>query len=339
MIGTGVATAGTFTITASKLAAGVHSITAKAADMAGNVGIASATLSITIDTTAPTAPSRPDLIASSDSGVSNTDNITNVKTPTFTGTAETGSTVTLFDGAAVVGTGVANNGQWTIATSALADGSHPITAKATDVAGNIGVASASLAVTIDTTAPTSPIFTSLSTSGITATLSGTGAAGSIVSVFDGTTKLAGSVNVGSGGKWSFIAANATTGTTHIYTAVASDAAGNVSPTFGSAQLGSSGADTLTSTPSNDILRGGSGADTFSFLAAFGKDTISDFTVAGTAHDIINFHGSSILNSFSNVLSRTAQVGSGVVITQDAADTLTLSNVTKANLTSADFRFV
>ena len=59
-------------------------------------------------------------------------------TPTFTGTAETGSTVTLYDtdGVTVIGTGVATGGIYTITTSVLAAGIHIITAKATDAAGN-----------------------------------------------------------------------------------------------------------------------------------------------------------------------------------------------------------
>ena len=142
---------------ASTLADGTHSITAKATDVAGNVSAASAALSVTIDTIAPAAPSAPDLVAASDSGVSNTDNITNVTRPTFTGTAEAGSTVTLYDGATAIGTGVATaTGHWTITASTLANGTHSITAKATDVAGNVSAASAALSVTIDTTAPAAP---------------------------------------------------------------------------------------------------------------------------------------------------------------------------------------
>src|SRR5207302_3679975 len=107
--GTATATAGgTYSITANAaLAAGAHSVTATATDAAGNVSAASAALSITIDTTAPAAPSVPALTAASDSGTSNTDNLTNVTTPTFTGTAEAGSTVTLFKGGTALASGTA----------------------------------------------------------------------------------------------------------------------------------------------------------------------------------------------------------------------------------------
>lgn len=52
LLGTGTATNGTFTIDVS-LAAGDHTLTAKATDAAGNASVASAGLSITVDTTAP----------------------------------------------------------------------------------------------------------------------------------------------------------------------------------------------------------------------------------------------------------------------------------------------
>ena len=91
----------------------------------------------TIDTAAPAAPSAPDMLAASDSGSLNTDNITNVAAGTYTGTAEAGSTVTIYDtdGTTVVGTGTATGGNYSIVTSALSSGAHALTAKATDAAG------------------------------------------------------------------------------------------------------------------------------------------------------------------------------------------------------------
>jgi serralysin len=109
-----------------------------------------------LDQAAPLAPAVPDLIAASDSGVSSTDNITKIATPTFTGTAEVESIVTLFDGAIAVGTGIADatTGAWSVTTTfALADGPRSITAKATDLAGNVSAVSGTLPVTIDTSAP------------------------------------------------------------------------------------------------------------------------------------------------------------------------------------------
>ena len=126
-----------------------------------------------LDQVAPAAPAAPDLLVASDIGVSNTDNITNVINPTFTGTAEAGSTITLFDGTTQVGTGIATvNGDWFATTSTLANGIHSITAKATDVAGNVSAASAALSVTIDTVAPAAPSapdLTAASDTGVSST--------------------------------------------------------------------------------------------------------------------------------------------------------------------------
>jgi hypothetical protein len=112
----------------------------------------STTVTVTVDRTAPSAPSTPVLSPASDSGVAG-DNITNVTTPTFTGTAEAGSTVKIFDGVTQVGSGTATGGNYSIASSALSQGAHTITATATDGAGNVSPSSAGLTVTIDTTVP------------------------------------------------------------------------------------------------------------------------------------------------------------------------------------------
>src|SRR5262249_50869708 len=104
----------------------------------------STSMTIILDTIAPAAPSTPDLAAGRDTGASPTDNVTNDTTPTFTGTAEAGATVTVFDGSTAVGSGVATGGSYSITTSALAAGAHSITAKATDVAGNASTASTAL---------------------------------------------------------------------------------------------------------------------------------------------------------------------------------------------------
>jgi hypothetical protein len=69
---------------------------------------------------------------------------------TLSGTAEANSTVTVFDGAATLGTATANGaGAWTYATiDQLSVGSHALTAKATDSAGNVSAASSAMNVRI-----------------------------------------------------------------------------------------------------------------------------------------------------------------------------------------------
>ncbi|WP_221031773.1 YDG domain-containing protein [Actomonas aquatica] len=117
------------------------------------------TISVTVtdvDDTAPDAPSDLALTAASDSGTSDTDRITNDTTPTFTGTAEAGSTVRLYDtdGTTELGSATATDGTWSITASALTDGIHTVSATATDAAGNTSDASSGLSLTIDTAGPT-----------------------------------------------------------------------------------------------------------------------------------------------------------------------------------------
>ncbi|MGE4503495.1 MAG: DUF4347 domain-containing protein, partial [Thiomicrospira sp.] len=127
-----------------------------------------------VDTTAPAAPSVPDLDAASDSGASNTDNITNDTSPTLSGTAEANSTVTLYAGATELGNATTDgSGAWSITSTALSDGSHTLTAKATDAAGNESVASSGLNITVDTTAATQSASTSSNLAQTTATVSST----------------------------------------------------------------------------------------------------------------------------------------------------------------------
>src|SRR5207253_2472811 len=90
----------------------------------------SATVTVTVDRVAPNAPSTPVLAGASDSGALG-DNVTNATTPTFTGTAEAGSTVKIYDGVTQVGSGTATGGNYSIAVSALSEATHNITATAT----------------------------------------------------------------------------------------------------------------------------------------------------------------------------------------------------------------
>jgi subtilase family serine protease len=103
----------------------------------------------------PSAPSGLTLSAASDSGVSNSDHITNITTPALTGTAVAGSTVKLYENSILIGQGTADTitGAFSIVTSALTNGTYAITATAT-TSGGTSTASGSVSFTIDTVAPT-----------------------------------------------------------------------------------------------------------------------------------------------------------------------------------------
>src|SRR5439155_79465 len=238
LVGSGSADgSGNWSITSSLLADGSYSLTAKATDLAGNTGPASGSLSVTIDTAAPAAPSTPDLTTASDSGASNSDDITSDSTPSFAGTAENGSSVQLFvDG---VGDSTGSASPYSITASPLLDGSFSLTAKATDTAGNTSVASGSLSVTIDTSAPAAPSTPDLkassdsgssSTDNITGdstpTFNGTAEAGSYVELLrDGSS--VGSSTADGFGAWTITDTPSVADGTYNYRARATDTAGNV----------------------------------------------------------------------------------------------------------------
>jgi hypothetical protein len=225
--------AGNWSITSATLANGVHNLTARATDLAGNQ-TTSAALAVTIDSTAP-AISAPDLATASDSGSSNTDNITKLTTLTFNGTAEAGASITLLDGNTVLGSTTASGGVWSITASGLAAGVHSLTAQATDLAGN-QTTSAALAITIDTTAPgvSAPDLADSSddgssntdnvTSVTTPVFNGTAEAGASITLLDGNTVL-GSATADASGNWSITSSVLASGA-HNLTARATELAGN-----------------------------------------------------------------------------------------------------------------
>ena len=166
------------------------------------------------------AASTPDLSASSDSGISNSDNITSDKTPTFTGTASANDTVAVSSGGTSLGSTVADgSGAWSFTvsnSSPLADGSHAISVTTTSSGGSPVTSdpSAALNLTVDTatTTPSTPDLSSSSdtgqsstdniTSDKTPTFTGTAEAGSTVELFAGTSSL-GTTTADNSGNWSF----------------------------------------------------------------------------------------------------------------------------------------
>jgi len=87
---------------------------------------------------------------------------THVTEPTFSGTAEAGSTVAVYLDGSPVGTALTDNaGDWSfVPSSAIADGTYTVDATATDAAGNTSQASTGTSLTIDTVIPDAPVVTS-----------------------------------------------------------------------------------------------------------------------------------------------------------------------------------
>ena len=208
---------------------GAHTIVASETDAAGNTG--SASLTFTLDTTAPVVTREPGdrhrFSSSSDKITSNA---------ALTGSGDANAVVTLKEGSTTLGTATANSsGVWSFTPTGLANGAHTIVASETDAAGNTG--SASLTFTLDTMAPvvTQSLATDTGSSAsdkITSNnaLTGSGDANAVVTLKEGSTTL-GTATANSSGVWSFTPTGLANGA-HTIVASETDAAGNT----GSASL-------------------------------------------------------------------------------------------------------
>src|SRR5207249_4359611 len=156
------------------IADNTYSYSARQTDAAGNSSTSSG-LNVTIDTT--NTPAIPDLQAGSDSGASNSDNITKTSPLLFDiVNTENGATVELYRGVTFVASTTGTGGTVTLSDpTVLADGPYDYTTKQTDIAGNVATSSA-LTVTIDKTAavPGTPDLQATSDTGASPTDNRTG---------------------------------------------------------------------------------------------------------------------------------------------------------------------
>lgn len=256
LVGTAVADAvGTWIVTTSTLSDGPHSLTATSTDAAGNVSGSSLPFAITVDTAIPNAPvliSVTDDVAGGAVGVLTNGQLTNDNLPTLTGTAEAGSTVSVYDGATLLGTTVAAvGGAWSFTPSTgLADGSHTLTVTSTDAAGNISAPTAGFTVVVDATLPATPVITTIVddvpnivgsvgngqfTNDSLPALNGTAEANSTVRIYDGSTLVA-TVTANGAGSWTWTPTVALTQGNHSFTVTSTDAAGNLSATSTAAAI-------------------------------------------------------------------------------------------------------
>ena len=227
-IGTGTADAwGRWSVdhSATTLAEGAYDLTAIASNGNGDSPVSN-TVALTVDTTAPGALT-PDLAAASDSGASDSDNITNVTAPVLhidlgVEAAAGDKVQLLLDGTPLAVTGIVTlsgtditNGYVDIAVSdgdLGGDGAKQISASLWDTAGN-QTTTAGLSLTLDTTPNVTPAVTGIADdTGISASdavtfdstlvFSGTSGANQTVELFlDGN--AIGTTNANGSGNWSF----------------------------------------------------------------------------------------------------------------------------------------
>ncbi|WP_166243980.1 OmpL47-type beta-barrel domain-containing protein [Paenibacillus turpanensis] len=216
----------------SALADGVHTVTAFAKDTAGNESPVTASVSFTVDTTAPAAPA----IHSPANGA-----VLNKAKPVLTGQAEALSVVKLYIDASLMGTAAADgSGAWSfVLTTPLADGAHTLKAEAEDAAGNVGPLSSEVTWKQDTVAPGAPLVLTPQSGSFTyetrPVISGTAEAGAAVSIrLDGNDLAV--VTADGSGNWLYTPAAALADGVYNIEADAKDAAGNVSPASGAVRF-------------------------------------------------------------------------------------------------------
>ncbi|PZV03177.1 MAG: hypothetical protein DCF23_10325 [Cyanobium sp.] len=254
-------TTGTWSYTPTLPAnAGVtYSITARVADAAGNLGVASAARTFFLDSTAPLTTAAISAVTDNVGIITGTvaaGGRTNDLTPTITGSLSaalaSGETLRIFNGTTLLGSATVNNTtrtwSYTPTLPASAGITYSITARVADAAGNLGVASATRTFFLDSTAPLTTaaisavtdnvgIITGTVAAGgrtndltptITGSLSAALASGETLRIFNGTTLLGSATVNNTTRTWSYTPTlPASAGITYSITARVADAAGNL----------------------------------------------------------------------------------------------------------------
>ncbi|MCW2285883.1 hypothetical protein M2323_003758 [Rhodoblastus acidophilus] len=280
---------GVWTFTASNLAFGVHTFSTVTTDAAGNA----TTTTLAADNVEPPPP-KVSIALQKDS--SNGKAITN--TDALTGGGDANATVSFtIDGVAATLTAAADaTGAWSFTPAGLSQGAHTIVASETNGGGT---GKASIAFTYDTIAPAVRIATpSGAVANATQTINGAGEAGTLVQLYDGTTKLGATVTVGANGLWRETVTLSGTGA-HAITARDTDVAANVGVsavttlTLDNQIIGKAGQFVLTGTSGNDHIVVGAGNIVVSTLG--GDDTVTLTNAAGQFHLIVGGGGSDTLD--------------------------------------------
>ena len=206
----------------SQVVDGPHQVDVTVHDAAGNLSTTT-TIHFQLDTVTP----QPPIVITPPDGSS-----TNKLKPTFSGTGETGTTVTVqVDGNVVCTSTVNAQGNWSCTPAQnLTEATHTLEVSASDVAGNQS-AVASSSFTVDTNAPNSPVVTDpangSSLGGTPVTVAGTADPNVTVTVtLDGAAMCTATSD--SAGNWSCSVPNVVPDGLHTLTAKATSQAGTSS---------------------------------------------------------------------------------------------------------------
>ncbi|WP_246020114.1 Ig-like domain-containing protein [Limnobaculum zhutongyuii] len=308
---TEVNSGGDWTFTPSTaLADGDYEFIIKVTDKAGNTGAATDQFNLTIDTTKVTVKivKLLDDVGDITGPITPTTGVTDDTRPEVVGEGKTGSVIKVYDGENLLGsTTVKADGSWSFTPSSdLGQGSHSITATATDKAGNTSPKTTPFVFEIDTVKPSVPTIDSAIddvgdiqgtlnnnswTDDPTPTLVGKAEKGSIVKVYDGEAFL-GSVTANSStGEWSFTPVSGLPEGEHKFHVTATDKAGNTSdksadftltmdytpPPFDALSI--TGVDDRVGALTGNVISGGETDDTRPTISGTGTagDTITVYT--------------------------------------------------------------
>ncbi|WP_179038102.1 Ig-like domain-containing protein [Limnobaculum xujianqingii] len=222
---------------------GTYNITANATNTVGQVSDKTGIFDFTVDTTPPGAVEN--LLISDNEGAYQgplkDGDVTDDSTPTFSGKAEAGSTVSVYNDGNLLGTAkVGSDGNWSFTPSSpLPDGDYKFTTTVTDKAGNTGDATPVVNITVDTSGVevrldklvdnVGDITGDITPNGVTddtrPEIVGTGKPGSIIKIYDGATLL-GSTTVNADKSWSFTPTTDLGQGSHSITVTATDLSGN-----------------------------------------------------------------------------------------------------------------
>ncbi|RXJ68292.1 hypothetical protein CRV08_08555 [Halarcobacter ebronensis] len=317
-------------------------------DSAGNSVISEGSRDISVDTTVSVTSDLDDV---SDTGVSNSDNITNDNTPTINGTTEAGATVVITTASGiVVGGAVADeNGNYSITTTELPDGEQALTITATDLAGNTN--STTETITIDTTASDT---TNLEITNIidnngdysSVTMVGTGAeSGNIITLYDEDGNAVASTTVQEDGTWSVDISNLNNtkvNDNEFFSVTETDLAGNETAQTDTTHFWHGNWSNTNTESTDDFIFTGAGDDTINTDAILSgtnengtvtsdnNDTNDSLVIdAGDGNDTVTFGG-----NMSNY-TLTTDANGNVIVTESSAsdsngdgigDTIELRNV-------------
>lgn len=191
-VGSVAVVGGAWALSTSALTNAAHVITAAAFDSGGQPSDPSASITITVDTISPSAP-----VISNVSPVSTTDT-----TPNINGTGENGASLQVYRGGTTPAAAPVTvaGGAWNVDLTLLPIGVYSITAKQTDLAGNVSVAS-SPALSLHVIPVVPVITTATATIGNTnPAVTGTSTAGASIGIFvDGVLNV--TVSADGSGNW------------------------------------------------------------------------------------------------------------------------------------------